>query len=222
MYRGKRLDLHGQPIVRFFDRKQRIDRDLDELLGMSKGMLADGVVNQAEAEFLEGWLRRNHEVTCHGPAQVLYSRVVEMLEDRLLDRQEQEELLSLLQQFTGMVPDLEEVDNVATTLPLDRPFPVVEIPDKTFCFTGRFVSGTRRECEGVVIDRGGLVHPRITNQVDYLVVGYFGSEDWAHTSHGRKIEAAMSLREKGKGIKIVSEDHWLTHVYGMQVGVGAL
>lgn len=216
---GRTLDLQGQPIVRFYNRKQRVDRDLDELLGLSKGMLADGVINQTEAEFLHGWLQRNQDVTGHGPAQILYNRIVEMMEDRLLDRQEQEELFNLLQQFTGMVPDLEEVDNVATTLPLDRPFPIVEVPDKTFCFTGRFVSGTRRECEGVVIDRGGLVHPRITAKVDYLVVGYFGSEDWVHTSHGRKIEAAMSVREKGCGIKIVSEDHWLSHVYDMQVGI---
>lgn len=74
-----------------------------------------------------------------------------------------------------MVPELKEVDNVATTLPLDRPSPVVEIPEKTFCFTGRFVFGTRRERGGVVIDRGGLVHPRISALVGYLVVGYFGS-----------------------------------------------
>lgn len=32
----------------------------------------------------------------------------------------------------------------------------------------------------------------------------------------------MSLREKGKSIKIASEDRWLSHVYGMQVGVEQL
>lgn len=218
MSRAKVFDPHGQPIDRLLNRKHRVDRDLDELLGLAKGLVADGVVNQAEGEFLEGWLRCNREVCTHEPILMLYNRVSEMLEDRLLDAEEQAELLYLLSEFTGLVPEAEVVENITTRLPFDHPAPVIQIQDRTFCFTGRFVSGTRRECEGVVIDRGGMIHPRIAGHVDYLVVGFFGSDDWAHTAFGRKIEAAMELQKKGAGIKIVSEDHWLSHVHGMKVG----
>lgn len=34
------------------------------------------------------------------------------------------------------------------------------------------------------------------------------SRDGAHTTFGRKIEKAVSYREKGVPIAIVSEDHW--------------
>lgn len=91
MHNARVLDPQGQPVVRFYNRKQRIDRDLDELVGLAKGMAADGVVSQAEADFLASWLRRNNEVCNHGAALLLYNRVAEMLSDHHLDTEEQAE-----------------------------------------------------------------------------------------------------------------------------------
>jgi hypothetical protein len=49
----------------------------------------------------------------------------------------------------------------------------------------------------------------VTKRTDYLVIGTFGSRDWVHTSFGRKIEKAVSLRGSGSGIAIAVEDHWV-------------
>lgn len=47
------LDPHGQPINLSFNRKRRTERDLSELLGLTKGMLCDGVVTDDEATYLK-------------------------------------------------------------------------------------------------------------------------------------------------------------------------
>ena len=38
------------------DRKRLAKRQMDTLIGISKGVIADGGVNQQEAEFLLNWL----------------------------------------------------------------------------------------------------------------------------------------------------------------------
>ena len=53
--RSAPLDPHGQPVSGLVNRKRRVERDLSELLGLAKGMLADGVVNDKEAEYLVKW-----------------------------------------------------------------------------------------------------------------------------------------------------------------------
>ncbi len=40
------------------------------------------------------------------------------------------------------------------------------------------------------------------------VIGAIGSRDWIHSTHGRKIERAVELREQGTGIYILSEEYW--------------
>lgn len=42
-----------------FNRKNIQDRQVDTLIGLSKGITADGKVDQAEAEFLQTWLIQN-------------------------------------------------------------------------------------------------------------------------------------------------------------------
>ena len=40
-------------------------RQLDTLIGLAKGMVADNKISQAEAEFLQDWLLQNYAVTEH-------------------------------------------------------------------------------------------------------------------------------------------------------------
>ena len=52
-------DGHGQPIVDAFCQRMVTERQVDELIGMCKGILADGVLNAEEAQFLADWLETN-------------------------------------------------------------------------------------------------------------------------------------------------------------------
>lgn len=210
---SKSLDDHGQPLNRRYGAARISDRAIDELIGLSRGVLADGRVNQAEAEFLARWLDRNRHIRAEWPANVLYKRVGRMLSDGVLDHDEQEELLSLLSDITGEGESLQhDAATLSTKLPLTEPLPVVEFQDREFCLTGQFVSGTRRECEQEVLSRGGSTKKSPTKTTSYLVIGHLGSRDWIHSTHGRKIERAVQLAESGAPICLISEEYWMEAV----------
>ncbi len=185
-------------------------------MGLAKGMAADGVINQQEAEFLKQWLRKNNDLNATWPINVINNRICEMLCDGVLDAREQAELLELLCSFTGQIPVERELENMASTLPLDNPPPSLTFENSVYCFTGQFVSGTRNDCHHATIQLGGAVKTSVSKKIDFLVIGVIGSRDWVHTSYGRKIEYAMQLRQEGHGLAIVSEDHWVEYVYGTE------
>jgi len=86
----------------------------------------------------------------------------------------------------------------------------VIVKGKTFCLTGEFTIGTRKSCENIIKELGGDVKKQPTLKTDYLVVGILGSEEWIHSSFGRKIEQAVNFRDVRKtGIKIISEEHFI-------------
>ena len=49
------LDDHGQPLNTAFNYKRRVERDISEVLGLAKGILSDGVINDDEVYFLRAW-----------------------------------------------------------------------------------------------------------------------------------------------------------------------
>lgn len=199
----------GQPRNLGFNAQLRHDRETDELVGLCKGLVADGEINQAEAEFLARWLKANSETGEEWPASLLRQRVTAMLEDGHLDTREEGELLKLLLQATGGNPALVTAANFSSSLPLSDPIPQIRFPDNVFCFTGKSIWGTRQKCHAAVLDRGGAVRETVSQEIGFLVIGIIGSRDWIHTTYGRKIQKAVSFREKGVPLHIVSEDHFV-------------
>ncbi|NDV20847.1 NAD-dependent DNA ligase [Pseudodesulfovibrio sp. JC047] len=205
------FDPHGIEVARF-SAKRRADRTIDELIGMSRLIVDDGKIDAQEFGFLKKWLQANAEECDVWPINVLNRRIQHFLEDGVLDEKEQEELFTLLSELVGGRPCHEKVASFATMLPLDAPLPAVDLGGK-FCFTGRFAFGSRNDCFEECIGWGGEVSKTLTMKVDYLVVGLMGSQAWAHSSWGRKIETAVRYRdEKGKPIAIIGEDHWASFI----------
>ena len=202
-------DRDGQTANSSFNWRDRTVREVDELIGLCKGIIADGIVNLEEARFLRSWLESNRESREIWPCSVLYPRIQAMLEDGKLENDEERELLSLLVQTVGGNPQALDAHSLTSTLPLNRPIPEVRIPGKSFCFTGKFLFGPRAQCEGLVLARGGEVLGNITEELDYLVIGVVGSRDWINSTFGRKIEKAVNYRNKGVPIAIVAEEHFV-------------
>lgn len=184
------------------------DRLIDELIGISRGVIADGVVDEQEAIFIGQWIEQHREVADKWPVNVLYARLVEMLKDGILSSDEQKELLATLRDLTGG-SSLFQQPNRSTTLPLDKPPPEVAFDGKSFCLTGRFAFGTMLDCEETITEMGGTVAQTLDKDTDYLVIGELGSPDWVHTTFGRSIERGVELQSQGCLIKIVSEEHWV-------------
>ncbi len=204
------VDPDGQPWNLMFNRARREERSIDELLGLCKGILADGRLVQAEAEFLADWLRTNWERADAWPVNVLQPRLEAMLADGVLDQEEKAELLEMLRKLIGQSNTAadESFENYSTALPLDDPLPPVVFPERRFVFTGKFACGSRKKCIQVTEAQGGECANAVSGRVHYLVIGLVGSRDWIHTSYGRKIEKAVALREKGREIAIIPEEHW--------------
>ncbi|MEZ0137332.1 MAG: BRCT domain-containing protein [Candidatus Reddybacter sp.] len=194
-------------LTRVFGRARIDDRLVNELVGLARGILADGKVDQAEAEYLEKWLIANGGVAGNPIIATLLARIEVMLKDGLLDATESQELFDSLSSFVG--GDFEAGELLkSTSLPFDDPAPLVDVVGSRFCFTGTFAFGTRRICENEVVDRGATAGI-LTSKTDYLVVGIYATDTWAHSSYGRKIESAVAFRDKGKKVAIIGEAHWL-------------
>lgn len=192
---GRELDDHGQPNFQGARGLGRLtDRVIDELIGMCRGVIVDGVVSEGEATALLSWLERQHYGKNEFPADILLSRLKRVLQDGRLDSDEAKDLLDLLTLIVGGEGD--QYGPASALLPLDEPQPQIVFPHRKFVITGRFAYGTRRTVEESIKSLKGLVAQNVSLQVDYLVCGYFSSRDWIHSNLGRKIEAACALRDR--------------------------
>ncbi|MGE4534689.1 BRCT domain-containing protein [Halomonas sp.] len=204
------LDADGQPVTRRLSQTRNTTRDANELCGLARGVLADGAVNQAEAEFLLQWLQEHPESLATWPFNVLFVRLEEMLADNHLDEEEQGELLGLLLDYTGggSTQGGATASRQSSALPLCSPAPDVVFEDHHFVLTGKFITGSRQECEMELQALGATPQKNVTQATNYLVIGNLGSKDWAQSSYGRKIQRAVELRERGQPLHIISEQHW--------------
>ncbi|WP_028965684.1 BRCT domain-containing protein [Sphingomonas phyllosphaerae] len=185
-------------------------RQVDELVGLARGIAADGVINQGEVEFLQKWLAANIAISDQPMIRRLYDRVNTILADGVADEEECAELLDTLSSFSSRDFELGEVMK-PSTLPLCDPAPTLSFRAQRYCFTGTFGFGGRRECEQAVLERGGTAGT-LTQRTTVLVIGSYATESWKHSAFGTKIVKAVDFRESGMPINIVSEEHWISHL----------
>jgi len=190
-----------------FNRKSIQDRQIDTLIGLSKGLAADGKVDQAEAEFLLSWLIQNRQAGDNPIIINLLSKVSEMLEDGFLDKEESSELLQILHTISGETSEIGELSKT-TALPVNNPLSPVKFKDMSFLFTGTCAFGTRKQCKEATDSLGGINAKSVTKSLNYLVLGTYVTDSWAHENFGRKIEKAMEYRDSGIPLVIITEEHW--------------
>lgn len=190
-----------------FNRKHIQDRQIDTLIGLCKGIVADHEVNQKEAEFLMSWLIQSRQASDNPVILNLLEKIGAMLKDGVLDPDEQRELLGVLYKITGNPSEVGEIAR-STTLPVDNPMPPIEFESKSFLFTGTCAYGTRKQCHDATSALGGACATGVTKSLDYLVVGTYVTDSWIHESYGRKIEKAVEYRDRGVPLAIVTEEHW--------------
>jgi hypothetical protein len=89
------LDSHEQPYEAQVNRARRTERDLLEMLGLAKGMLADGVVNEDEARALRGWGTNHSETLERWPLNLIFTRLNQYFADGRIDESERAELHDL-------------------------------------------------------------------------------------------------------------------------------
>ena len=201
------LDAHGQPNPAY-NHLARHSRDISEMIGIVRGILYDGVVSEHEIRGLRDWAGRRPEVVSQWPGSILYERLCSILEDDVVTADERRDLAELLTDLVGGEVRMIGGQVGATTLPIDQPVPVIEIPDRVFVMTGRFAFGPRPVCVEATKSVGGWCENNVTLRTDYVVIGTFSSRDWKVSTFGNKIEKAIDYRTRHGHPAIVSEDVW--------------
>lgn len=201
------IDEDGQPINRRFREKNVGIRQVDELIGLLKGILSDKSLVEEEVRFLAEWLSSNAFASSDWPGSVLTDRIHRALQDNVLDAEELQEIREIIDSIVSGGKSEPASEDLTTDLPLDNPTPEIYFSGKTFCFTGKLVWGKRQDAELAVLNRGGKIG-KPSKSLDYLVLGEISSRDWKHSTHGLKILNAVRLKEEGCQIGIVTEKDW--------------
>ncbi|MBJ8705000.1 BRCT domain-containing protein [Citrobacter freundii] len=182
------------------------EMDLHLLNGLCKGLISDRTLTEDEIRYLDWWLTQNGALKSNYPGKDLYILIKDILNDGVITPEESETLHKALVDFTGCDLDSGVVDGLATRLPIDNDA-LVDLADKTYCLTGTFMAGKRAVVEERIKSAGVKISNGITQKLDFLVVGTLSSRDWKFSSHGRKIEKAVSYRDdNGAKLKIISEE----------------
>jgi len=184
------------------------DYQISALLGLCRGLIADGKVDRNEADALHTWLTA-HKETIHNPVMLAFRNKLSTFMGRNLE--DARNNVQLLQLLSGLIGGKTEVGEClrATMLWLDDPPPEVVFEGRKFCLTGKFSCGKRIQCEDKVRARGGACQSSPSKATDYLVIGSYAEKTWIQSAYGRKIEKAVELRAGGSPIRIISEGHWL-------------
>jgi NAD-dependent DNA ligase len=200
-----------EEMYNLYGRERICQRQVDELIGLARGLCADRILNDPEVEFLEKWLAANIGITGYPVVATLYDRIRDILADGAVDADERQALFETLNSFSDTTFELGEVLKSAD-LPLCSPPPELSFVGRYYCFTGTFNFGGRRQCVEAVEERGAIAAKGVTRMTDYLVIGAYATESWKHSSWGNKVEKACEMRDSGTPISIISEQHWTSYL----------
>lgn len=184
-----------------------VDALYSQLVGFCRGILADGAIADAEIVSLHEWLATFGAHLPDWPCQVLARNVIAALEDGYISEDERQDLKAFVERMVG--DGLGQRYDEPIGLPLDDPPPAIVHYHKTFCLTGTFIFGPRREVTSRIKDLRGRVTEE-PHQADYLVIGATITPSWKYGTHGLKIEAAVERRASWPTPLIISERHWVT------------
>ena len=201
----------GQPIRMFRAARDNNEaKAIDQLSGICAGILADGVVNEQEADFFADWIRQHAPLEPTWPFTEILGRIDRIFADGVCTTEEREELKEIMEALSGRSPAAPSSETFSTTLPFNSPPPeTIDFTNRLFNITGKFAFGTRQKVVDTIAQKGGFAKDAMpSHDSHYLVIGVFASRDWVHTNFGRKIERAIELRESGSGLVIISEEYW--------------
>lgn len=184
---------------------------INQLLGFLSGIAADDELNDSEILTLIEWLNQNASIMDNWPASIIVSKLNNILKDGEITYEDKEDLLQIIKKLTGVYFS-ETGDCSGLTTECFDEVDSIDHANVGYCFTGKFNSGHRKEVEAKATGLGAFITKGVNFETRYLVIGTQASRDWKFSSHGRKIEKAMNLKEKGHEIYVISEAQWMAAI----------
>jgi len=194
--------------TRELNAQRRVEQGLAEMLGLVRGVIADGRVSEEEAQRLSEWTRDNPEIATRYPANLLSRRLERIFMDGRVDGKERNRLGSMLTQLAENPSGFGGGYPLATDLPITRPAPEVTFEGQTFVFGGGLAYGPTHACEREVLELGGMCEHSVSRRTDYVVIGDLAANDWCQLSFGGLIDEVVQYRSRGVPIAVITEEHW--------------
>lgn len=193
---------------KFVDEDEPVDQGTaatQVLHGMMAGIAADNVITVDEVKGLMAWLDDRPYLNTAWPFGDVRTLGQRILADGVVSQPEHDEILSLCK--TVIAFGSSRVAKSGSNVFANQP--TLEFPNKAFCLSGKLERGKKADAQAAIKERGGKVKSAVSKQLDYLIVGGHGHEAWAYSSYGRKVEAAVNLKQSGVELLIVQEtDFW--------------
>jgi NAD-dependent DNA ligase len=182
-----------------------VTADLQSVFGFLSGVMADRVLNETERKRLIAWMDDRSHLKGYWPYDEIFSVAI--------TSKIPENLQQILNQFSSVSGELTvNLELLSTVSSICTTDPEITVADRTFCFTGESSQRTRKELAAFVDKHGGQVSDSVTKKTDFLVVCADGSQNWAFTTFGRKIQRAFEMRKSGHTIQLVQEFDFLDHL----------
>lgn len=178
------------------------------MVGLVRGVIADGKVTEDEAQRLSEWAKNNPDIAARYPANLLARRLERIFMDGRVDGGERKRLGAMLTQLAENPQGVGGEYPLATDLPLTDPPPDIDFKGQTFVFGGEMAYGPTHACEREVIELGGMCERAVSRRTDYLVIGAIAAVDWNQSSFGALIDEVVQYRSRGVPIAIVTEEQW--------------
>jgi NAD-dependent DNA ligase len=194
--------------LEFGEKFNEINYKINQFLGFLKGVMADGILNHDELDALVRRLEENCDLWNIFPINILYKIIRSALSDGVIDQSEYSEIVDVVVKLAGGAFALDGDVSGSPISILDDEISFQEL-GKSICFTGKFVSGKRKDIESKAKLLGFVVQDSVARTTDLLVVGSLNSRDWVFSNAGRKIGKAVDFRNSGSKILISSEKQWV-------------
>jgi len=167
----------------------------EELIGLIKGFLSDGELNESEITFFKKWLTNQEK-------QWPIPEIQEAIQKWETGKDNQN-LGILIEFLNGIISGIKPTEASTTTKQSfisNPPKETFAIKDKPFELSGCFEIGPKSLVAKEIEDRGGIITGWYSE--GYLVVGKYADPRWIHGIYGRKVEYALENK-----IPIISEEY---------------
>lgn len=128
---------------------------MQELIGMLKGIGADGEINAREAVNLLEWIDDHEEIASDRSVAPIFSILEESLEDGKISEEEQEAIKGAISSF------LSPADGCCG----------IEFEGKRFVLSGDFLHGSKSDAGAYIEGKGGEIANSVSKKVSYVVIG---------------------------------------------------
>jgi hypothetical protein len=196
--------INGKEIHLFSDTDK-----VSELYGFLQGITSDNILMDAEIIRLNNWLTHNRKLKNVWPANVLLISLNNILEDNIISEYERAILVDTIDDICKNKFTSTDAAYGCATSVITGDISALAIENNCICFSGKFISGSRKHQERVAKKHRASTQTDISSGVSILVIGTLASRDWVYSHHGKKIEAALTLQKSGQQLTIISEEQWL-------------